>query len=648
MRIVFVSLLLCSVILLSCAFLNSPNQWKVKSPDGQITFSLEMKNAQQEQDMSCTGALCYSISMGPNTVIESSPLGLERQDESFSKQLTLMDRAVSRIDDTYELFNGKVSNAHNLANQVVFSFVNENDATFDLIVRVYNDGVAFKYAFPDTVDSPKTITQELTGFQLPAGTAYIMPYDEPTQYTPAYENYYGVYKVGDASPTETGWAFPALFEVNDGQNFVLLTESGLNGSYCGTRLAQEAPEDLYSVRFPEEADAEGVGNVYPSSTLPWETSWKVVILGESPGDIVESTLVTDVAEPEAFAREEWMNPGRAAWSWWAESDSPRDFQRQRDFIDLAADLGWEYYLVDANWNYEPTEELLDFIEYATEKGVGVLMWYNSGGPNNIVTEAPRDRMFTRDRRRQEFEWLQEIGVKGVKVDFWHSDKQDMIQYYIDLMHDARDFEMLVNFHGCTIPRGWDRTYPNFMTAEAVSGIECYKFDASYPENAPWHNVNLVFTRGVIGPMDYTPVAFSDHTYPHLTTFAHELALSVLFQSGWQHFADKPESYRAQPQEVQQFLSEVPAAWDEIRFLEGQPAEYVILARRTGDTWYIAGINGLDEAKTLSLDLTTFGTQAQFIGDEQARRFDIRPLPIHESPVHIEMLPYGGFVMTVGS
>ncbi len=632
----------CLMLILSCSTQQTDNLWLSKSPDGSITFTLEMTASDSTQ----SGSLIYSISQNGATVVQPSPLGIERDDQSFRHNLTLVDRTVTAIDETYELHNGKQSTGHSHANQVTFSFVNENDAPLDLFVRVANDGVAFKYVFPDSASSRKTVTQEFTGFSIPAGKAYIMPYDEPTQYTPAYENYYEVYDVGAPSPTETGWAFPALFEINDGANFVLLTESGLDGSYCGTRLNKEAPNGLYSVRFPEEADAEGEGRINPSSTLPWETSWKVIIIGDSPGDIVESTLVTDVAAPAAFPHEEWMTPGRAAWSWWAESDSPRDFQRQRDFIDLAADLGWEYYLVDANWNYEPTEDLLDFIEYATEKGVGVFMWYNSGGPHNIVTEAPRDRMYTRASRRQEFEWLQKIGVKGVKVDFWHSDKQDMIQYYIELMQDARDYQILVNFHGCTIPRGWERTYPNFMTNESVSGAECYKFAPEYPEKAPWHNVNLVFTRNVIGPMDFTPVTFTDVTYPHITTNAHELALSVLFQSGWQHFADKPESYRAQPQQVQQFLSKVPTVWDEIRFLEGQPAEYVVLARRKGDTWYIAGINGLAEAKTVNLNLKPFGSQGQFIGDQQARSFDIRPVAINDAPVEVNMLPHGGFVMTV--
>lgn len=640
---VFIALCLMGMMLVvtSCSFLNSTNSWTLKSPSGTIAVTVKLtQDDSGDAGLASRGALQYSITSGMNTVIEPSALGLQCGSESFAQDLVFLGTSKSKIDETYTLHNGKRSELSNKANELTLTFANAKDTKFQVILRAYDDGVTFKYAFPEG-DGQKIITKEVTTFNMPEGRATIMPYDNPSQYTPAYENYYDTYPIGATSPTYAGWAFPALFKINDGQNYVLLTESGLNGSYCGTRLAAEAPDGVYKVRFPEEADGEGVGKVSPTAVLPWESSWKVIIIGDTAGDIAESSLVTHVADEPAFEVGEYIKPGRAAWSWWSDSNSPRNFTRQKDFIDFAADMGWEYYLLDANWNFEPREDLLDFVNYANDKGVGMLMWYNSGGPHNIVTEAPRDIMVNKERRRQEFKWLKEIGVKGVKVDFWQSDKQDMIQYYIDLMKDANDFEILVNFHGCTIPRGWERTYPNMLTLESVRGAESYKFAPEYPEKAPWHNVNLVFTRNVIGPMDYTPVCFTDVDYPHLTTLGHELGLSVVFYSGIQHFADKPEGYYAQPDEVQQFLKDVPVVWDEIKVLEGEPSEYVVLARRSGDTWYLGGINGLDEAKTVSIDLSLFGDDGLFIGDKEARVFDIQSV---SGTQEITMLPYGGFVI----
>ncbi|MBN1558915.1 glycoside hydrolase family 97 catalytic domain-containing protein [candidate division KSB1 bacterium] len=632
-----------SLLFTLCSFKNSSNLWTAKSPDGKLAITVELQQ-QPAEDSASTGAgsLRYWITYEKKTVIDKSPLGLECEGESFSKNLVFRAASTSIVDETYELHNGKRRNVHSHANQLILALNNENETDLQLIVRAFDDGVAFKYALPG--EGEKIITKEMTAFQIPTGTAYLMPYDNPGQWWPAYENFYSEYSVGSSSPTDAGWAFPALFKINDGATYILITESGLNGSYCATHLEKDAPDGLYQVRLPEATDGEGVGKSTPVASLPWQSSWKVLIIGD-PGDIVESSLVTHVADEPAYAVGEYIKPGRAAWSWWSDSASPRNFAKQKTFVDLAADMGWEYYLLDANWNYEPLEDLLDFIRYANDKGVGVLVWYNSGGPHNIVTEAPRDRLFERGRRRQEFQWLKQIGVAGVKVDFWHSDKQDMIKYYTELLQDANDHEILVNFHGCTIPRGWERTFPNLLTLEAVNGAEQYKFNTAYPKNATWHNVNLVFTRNAIGPMDYTPVTFTDMENPHLTTFGHELALTVVFQSGILHFADKPAGYYAQPEAVRQFLKEVPATWDETKFLQGEPGAYVVLARRSGDTWYLGGINGLEVEKTISIDVRQFGAgEALFIGDEEARSFRIQKAP--NAVQEIKMSQYGGFVMTV--
>lgn len=649
MKSVFIFIYFCfSVFAMTCTFVNSPNSWKIKSPDGKIVIDVELFDLSKKE--SNMGSLCYSINYEANQIVEKSPLGLDRDDESFSKKLIFVKRQNNKIHENYKLYNGSRSDCVDQAHETILSFTNENGAQVDLVIRAYKDGVAFKYSFPENSDIKRTILHETTGFKIPAGTAYIMPYDNPGQYWPAYENYYGVYDVGTSSPTKAGWAMPALFKINNGQNYLLIAESGLDGTYCGTRLEQEAPQGLYKIRFPEKGDGEGVGKVEPSSTLPWETTWKVIIIGEKAGDIIESNLITNLADAAIYQIEDYIKPGRASWSWWSDSDSPRNFKKQKTFIDLAAEMSWEYYLLDANWNFEPGEDLLDFIHYANEKGIGVLVWYNSGGPHNIVTEAPRDLMYEKTRRRNEFKWLKDIGVRGVKVDFWQSDKQETIQYYIDLLKDAHEFGIMVNFHGCTVPRGWHRTYPNLLTMEAVMGAESYKFHKTYPENAPWHNVNLVFTRNVVGPMDYTPVTFSDADYPHLTTYAHELALSVAFQSGILHFADKVQAYLDCPDKVIDFLKNVPVTWDDTQCVAGEPAEFVVLARKKGDNWIIAGINGLKQEKTITIEPSRYipeKSEIVIIGDgETDRTFNVEEIEESDNVIDVTMRPFGGFVMTI--
>ena len=310
--------------------------------------------------------------------------------------------------------------------------------------------------------------------------------------------------------------------------------------------------------------------------------------------------------PCAVKDTSWIKPGRASWSWLSDHDSPQDCTKLKTFVDLAAEMGWEYSLVDANWNIMKNGTIHDLIAYARSKGVGLLLWYNSGGPHNSVTEQPRGTMDIRDVRRFEFERLKQWGIKGVKIDFFQSDKQNIMQLYLDILKDAADYQLMVYFHGCTLPRGWSRTYPNLMTMEAVRGAECYSFDQAYPKQAPMHNVIQAFTRNVVGPMDYTPVMFADNTYPHITTYGHELALSVVFESGLLHFADAVKPYLDLPEGPKTFLKRVPAAWDETRFIAGEPGRFVILARRKGNDWYIGGINGRDIAEQVNVPLAFLG------------------------------------------
>jgi hypothetical protein len=613
--------------------------WSVASPDGKTVLVVERRG----------GKLWGRISHDGRLVVSLPALGLTRRDQAFVDFKDAEAGTIERIDQTYTMLHGKRRLCRDHATERAFLFSSGHGGKVELRVRAQNDGVAFRYRFPEKSRQMHTIVQEHTQFGLPErGRVWAHPYDKATEYTPAYETYYvdGA-AVGTSSRDEEGWAFPLLFCNEDKTRWGLITEAGLDGSYCGCRLAQKAPGGVYSIRFPSEDEGNGTGSVAPCSTLPWATPWRVIILGDSLGDIVESTLVTDVSRPSIVQDTSWIKPGRASWSWLSDHDSPQDFDKLTRFVDLAAEMGWEYSLVDANWTIMKHGTIHDLIAYADSRGIGLLLWYNSGGPHNFVSEMPRGLMYFEKIRRKEFKRLRDWGIKGVKVDFFQSDKQNVIRLYHDILKDAAEFQIMVNFHGCTLPRGWSRTYPHLMTMEAVRGEECYSFDRRFPEEAPVHNTIIPFTRNAVGPMDYTPVMFEDNRYPHRTTYAHELALPIVFESGWLHFADAVGPYRSLPETAKEFLKNVPVAWNETRLLAGEPGEYVVLARRHAHAWYIGGINGRDSARTVSVPLSSLGGVANvtLIQDGPSdRTFDSSTRTVHTGDgLTVQMRSYGGFV-----
>ncbi len=619
--------------------------WKVVSPNSQVAMTVRLAGANDKRQLS------YEVEYGGKAVLVPSPLGITRRDQAFVEDLRLVEAGAMRtIDETYTMLTGKRRVCRDYANEQTLVFQNAGGAKVELIVRAYNDGMAFRYRFPESSGEKHVVTSESTGFRLPQdGKMWVHPYDRPSKYTPAYETYYvnGV-AAGTASPTEFRWAFPLLFCSGDRGRWALLTEAGLDGSYCGCHLTQKATEGAYRIQFPNEAEGNHVGWVAPSWTLPWATPWRVIIVGDSAGDIVESTLVTDVSPASVIKDTNWIKPGRASWSWLFDHDSPQDCAKLKSWVDLAAAMGWEYSLVDANWTQMKNGTIHDLLADANRKGVGLLFWYNSGGPHNSVSEKPRGLMDDRDIRREEFQLLKKWGAKGVKVDFFQSDKQNIIQLYLDILQDAAAAQIMVNFHGCTLPRGWSRTYPHLMSMESVRGEECYSFDRQFTTEAPLHNVILPFTRNVVGPMDYTPVMFADNVYKHLTTYSHELALPIIFESGWLHFADGVKQYLDLPEAPKEFLKHVPVVWDETRFLAGEPGQYLVLARRSGNQWYLGGINGENAGRDIDVPLAFLGrsrcTMTLISDSKDARNFRHETEAVTSADhVEVRVLPYGGFV-----
>jgi hypothetical protein len=467
-------------------------------------------------------------------------------------------------------------------------------------------------------------------------------------YHPSYETVYDARPTGTATPREagTGWAFPSLFEARG--VYVLLHESGLDGSFHGSHLLAEAPNGRYRIAPPMQVEAQGFGENFPASTLPWIMPWRMMVISDDLADIVESNLVFHLAEPSRIADTSWIKPGIAAWNWLSDHDSGRDQAKLRGYIDLAAEMGWPYALIDANWNLSGENAMEALVAYANTKGVGLTFWYNSGGRHNVVTEEPRNLMDDRDRRRAEFARIQALGVRGVKVDFLQSDKQDIIRLYLDILEDAAEHRLLVDFHGCTIPRGWERTWPNLMTMEAVRGAEFYSFpsEPDYGEIAPRQNTIHPFLRNVVGSMDYTPVLFSQFEVRRRTTNAHEAALAVIFESGLLHMADNPAGYRALPSDYKAYLREVPTVWDETRLLAGAPGRHVVLARRNGARWWIAGINGENTEKTITLDFARLpGLAGEGLVLFDGEAFASRRRSAREGRTYrARMAPFGGFVL----
>jgi hypothetical protein len=647
--------LLAALLLVACASraprpARMPDEgWTTSSPGGLVHVQVRMMDFGPESGT--PGRRLYYRAEHAGTdgraeVLTWSPLGLTRKDQEFGADLLYVKETTRPLLERYTLPHGKRMQHESRGVERVISFRAPTGAPIDVELRVFDDGFGLRYRFPETDPRAFGVTAEATGFRLPPGTrAFMAPHDQNNGRVPYQSPYLQNIAVGTISPVKSGWSFPALFTTPEGRH-LLLTESGLDGHYPGTHLADKTEGGVYRIAFPLQVEAVGVGDVTATSSLPWATPWRVVIVGERYGTIVESSLVTDLAAPSAIADPSWIRPGRVSWSWWSDLQSPRSYGRLAAFVDLASAFRWEYALIDEGWPAMDGGGWKALARYAAGKNVGLLLWYESGVRRDAGAHGP---MYETASRREEMAKLVAAGVRGVKVDFFESDKQHVIQLYLDVLRDAAANRLLVDFHGSTLPRGWERTWPNLMTMESVRGAEMYLFDATFAEYSPSHNTMLVFTRNVVGAMDYTPVTFTPAKNPHRTTWGHELALSVVFESGLQHFADSAQSYLALPEEARGFLRGVPAAWDEIKFLQGEPGRLAVLARRQGRVWYVGGINGEGQSKRVTVPMDFLGNgdfDMLLIADgKRDTSFLITRRQRNGMDTQaIELRPFGGFAM----
>lgn len=483
-----------------------------------------------------------------------------------------------------------------------------------LEVRAYDDGVAFR--FVDVTERPTA--------------AYLIPEGRHRWAQDRQRDYEGLYSPQDGV-RPGNWAYPLLLDCGDGV-FSLIAEAGLERGHCGSYL---------------KADESGRYVVTPMDETPAYTTspWRVVVAG-TLATIAETTLIADLNAPNRIGDASWVHPGLASWIYWAYNHGSNDFQIVKQYIDLAAEMGWPYCLIDAEWDAMGNGgKLEDAVAYAKEKGVRLTIWYNSDtnwtGPG---APGPQGLMGDPAVREAEFARIEAMGIAGVKIDFFRLDNSETVNYYLDLLEETARHHLMIDLHGSTIPRGWQRTYPHLISMEAVYGAEWYNNLPFMTNWAASHNATLPFTRAVMGPMDYTPGTFSDSQHPHITTYAHELALPILYQSTIQHMPDRPEAYRSLPDEVRTLLRDLPTVWDETRLLSGYPGESVVMARRSGSTWYVAGINGTAEAKALPLTGVAPGAGILFADGGEDRAFAISRFD--KAPETVPCRPRGGFVLKI--
>ncbi|WP_343745601.1 glycoside hydrolase family 97 catalytic domain-containing protein [Chitinophaga sp.] len=614
-------------------------QVTIQSPNKKIMVSLIGANGGKTGEWYLKAS--YNGPQGLTDVLPQIDLGLIRNDQDFSRELRFIKAGVPRIvNEHYTALHGKKSDCSNSAYETVVFLESRTGAKINVIIRAYNDGVAFRYEFPENKGT-FNLLDELTAYSIPASSKRWME-----KWNTANE---GFYTEGKDDSVQQEWCYPALFNNTDGDCWFLLHEADVNRNYCGSKLSNKKDKAKYKITFPDARDGNGIGASQPAISLPWKSPWRVVIIG-SLGDIVQSTLVDDVSPPSVLTNTSWIKPGVVSWNYWSSNHGTKDYRTVTKFADLAAFMNWDYTLLDWEWDAMGNGgKLEDAAAYIRSLGVKPLIWYNSGGKHTGVQATPRDRLLTHESRIAEFTKLKKLGFAGVKVDFFESEKQDMVRYYLDILEDAASCEMMVYFHGCLVPRGWARTYPNLMTYEAVRGAEWYNNGPDFTPAAPVHNTILPFTRNVVGAMDYTPVTFTNSQYPHITSYGHELALSVLFESGFQHMADRPEGYMDLPDRARSFLKEVPAAWDDTRLLSGYPGKSAIMARRHGDRWYIGGINAVSNNLNTKIDLGFLPSTGKYKllliedGSHDKVFLEKQVLVDSSSTIDVHMLPRGGFV-----
>ena len=607
--------------------------WNFAGPDGRVQVTVSDEG----------GRPSYSVKYDGVTFLEPSPLGLVTNIGDYSQGVSLGEEMkLGRVDETYSLATIKQSTVHYEATEAVCPIIQGGERVYDIVFRVSNRDVAFKYkVYPKGNTLCCVVKEEKTGFVLPEGsTTFLCPQAKPmggfARTSPSYETSYTTDDEMGKNGWGEGYTFPCLFK-NGTKGWTLVSETGVDSRYCASRLIGHEG-GLYTVGYPQEGEYNGNGTTAPGIVLPGETPWRTVTVGTTLAPIVETTVAFDLVAPLYEASQKYQY-GCGTWSWIIGGDASMTYDEQKRYIDFAADMGYGSVLVDALWDSRVGyDKIAELAQYAKVKNVALYLWYNSNGYWNDAPQGPRGKMSNTIARRKEMKWMKSVGIRGIKVDFIGSDKQVTMQLYEDILADANDYGLLVIFHGCTLPRGWERMYPNYASSEAVLASENMNFSQGSCDAEAFNACLHPFIRNTVGSMDFGGSTLNRYynakNQPggsrRVTSDVFALATAVLFQSPVQHFALAPNNLTDAPVWAVDFMKKVPTLWDEVRFIDGYPGKYVILARRHGETWYVAGINASKEPLKVKValpmfspkeEVTLYADDAQLQGSVKTQKLD---------------------------
>ena len=589
-----------------------------QSPDGKMAVTVSDQG----------GKATYQVTLDGTVFITPSPLGVVMNFADLSQGLTLKDCQTTTVKDEYSLKTIKQSHVSYEATEAVCQFEKDGKPALDVIFRVTGRDVAYRYKiYASKKDMFSAVVEsEASSFVLPEGTTtFLCPQVKPmggfARTYPSYETSY----TWDDEMGKNGWGqgytFPCLFKTPQG--WVIISETGTDGNYVGCALKNDGGAK-YSIDFPQASEMDGWGTPNAKVALPALTPWRTMTIGTTLAPIVETTVANDLVQPKYKASKDYTY-GKGTWSWIIRMDGSCNYKEQKEYIDFSAALGYRSVLVDAHWDSQiGYDKVAELSRYAQSKGIGLFLWYNSNGFWNDAPQGPRQKMNKSSVRRQEMKWMQENGILGIKVDFFGGDKQVMMQLYEDILTDANEFGLQCIFHGCTLPRGWERMYPNYVASEAVLASENLSFGQGACDAEAKNGCTHVFIRNTVASMDWGGSALNkrystgnDRGTYRRTSDVYALATAVLFQSSVQHFALAPNNLEDAPAWAIDFMKQVPTNWDEVRFIDGYPGKYAIIARRAGDTWYIAGINAEKQPvkKVISLPMFVKDTQLTVYADD---------------------------------
>ncbi|MFC5871931.1 glycoside hydrolase family 97 protein [Chryseobacterium arachidis] len=620
---------------------------EISSPDGKLKLNVFSEN----------GKALYNVTFQGKAMLDKSPLGLVTNESDFSKNLKFIDSKKNKVSKNYTNEKIKKSQVSYTANTLTVNFTNADNFNIGIEFQVSDNNVAFRYEIQPMKDRLSAVVQsEITGYRFPSQTTtFLSPMMKPmTGFARTAPSYESGYKADAELGTKAdyGYVFPGLFHIgNDG--WILLSETGVNSLYCASHLDTTTEKNLYQVAYPNMAENNGFGSTGAAISLPGKTPWRTITIGDSLKPIVETTIPFDVVEP-MYEPSQKYSFGKSTWSWILWQDNSMNYEDQSLFIDLASKLGYEYILIDALWDKNiGKERMKDLIQYAKSKNVGVLLWYNSNGAANDAPMGPRNKMSSSIERKKEMKWLKDIGVKGLKVDFFGGDKQETMRLYEDILSDANDFGLKIIFHGATLPRGWEVMYPNYAGSEAVLASEMLYFSEDVRRQEAFFATLHPFIRNTVGSMEFGGTFLNKYLTKsnkdknkRYTTDGFQLATAILFQNPVQMFGVMPNNLTDAPKFQLDFMKEVPTLWEETVFIDGYPGKYSVIARRHQNQWFVAGVNAENAVQKLTLKLPMLaGKSVRFINDDSKGETSEKTITVGKNgELKIEIQSKSGFVI----